>query len=458
MRPRGKPPTPRAKSMAIEPEGTTSNDIRSWISPMRIIEPLPNCRSICASALFRAACRSSCAAIAYLFSCESAYVLFITLTGGRANTLSFTFLKFAVFEERVDKLRLDEGPQILDPFAQADEFDRHLDRVDDGDEDAALCRGVEFGHDRARQRGRIVEKARLRDRVLSRGAVENEQCLRGGAAGLALDHAAHLLQLFHQVGLGLEPARRVDDDDVGASRFARLHAVEDDRRRIGAFLSPYEVRAGAYGPDCELFGGGCAKRVGRDEHDAFAFSDQAGRELADRRRFAASVHADDEQHRGFRGKVQLRAGKGEKPLHVFAETRDDLVAGAPQLLLCDGLEAADDLLGRRHPEVGQQKQLFELVPEFGRNGPLRAPQGLDARKRVACPPERGADLGEEAHGGDAFPILNRTPVRSATRTERLTGVCALWAPRPPYGRHVAPPCACRQAPIVLAPERMGPPA
>ena len=45
---------------------STSNDMRSWKSPILMIEPLPNCRSICARALLRATCRSSCAAMLFL--------------------------------------------------------------------------------------------------------------------------------------------------------------------------------------------------------------------------------------------------------------------------------------------------------------------------------------------------------------------------------------------------------
>src|ERR1700692_742229 len=49
MRPRGRPPMPRATSRAIEPVGITSTGTRVS-SPSRMIEPLPNCRSIWRSA------------------------------------------------------------------------------------------------------------------------------------------------------------------------------------------------------------------------------------------------------------------------------------------------------------------------------------------------------------------------------------------------------------------------
>ena len=49
-RPRGIPPTPSAASTASEPVGMTNMTCSGW-SPSRMIEPLPNCRSICVSAV-----------------------------------------------------------------------------------------------------------------------------------------------------------------------------------------------------------------------------------------------------------------------------------------------------------------------------------------------------------------------------------------------------------------------
>ena len=48
-RPRGTPPTPRAMSSAIEPVGIVSTAMRLEASPSRMIAPLPNCFSMCAT-------------------------------------------------------------------------------------------------------------------------------------------------------------------------------------------------------------------------------------------------------------------------------------------------------------------------------------------------------------------------------------------------------------------------
>ena len=46
-RPRGRPPTPKAMSRPREPVGMVSISTACWFFPSRMIEPLPNARSIC---------------------------------------------------------------------------------------------------------------------------------------------------------------------------------------------------------------------------------------------------------------------------------------------------------------------------------------------------------------------------------------------------------------------------
>src|SRR5919198_976039 len=53
MRPRGKPPTPSARSSDSAPDGMADTLTAASSSPMRMIEPLPNWRSIWVSALPR---------------------------------------------------------------------------------------------------------------------------------------------------------------------------------------------------------------------------------------------------------------------------------------------------------------------------------------------------------------------------------------------------------------------
>src|SRR5580700_8804284 len=63
-RPRGKPPTPNAASNEIDPVGITAIGTIASFDPSRMIEPLPNCFSICANAISIALPRSSAMEVA----------------------------------------------------------------------------------------------------------------------------------------------------------------------------------------------------------------------------------------------------------------------------------------------------------------------------------------------------------------------------------------------------------
>ena len=62
MRPRGIPPMPRAMSSARAPVGTIATSAGGE-SPIRMMAPLPNCRSICATAEPSASCFSTRASL-----------------------------------------------------------------------------------------------------------------------------------------------------------------------------------------------------------------------------------------------------------------------------------------------------------------------------------------------------------------------------------------------------------
>ena len=110
------------------------------------------------------------------------------------------------------------------------------------------------------------------------------------------DHAPHLGQLLHQVRLRVQAAGRVDDHDVAAASHTGLHRVVRDRSRIGAALGADEVRPGPLRPDLELLLRRRSVRVGRAHDDRPAVLREPRGELADRRRLAGAVDADDEDH------------------------------------------------------------------------------------------------------------------------------------------------------------------
>jgi hypothetical protein len=69
---------------------------------------------------------------------------------------------------------------------------------------------------------RIVESFHLAECVLAGGGIHHQQGLVGRTRDVALRGAGHLFQLSHQAGLGVQTARRVDDQHVDAEHVLAL--------------------------------------------------------------------------------------------------------------------------------------------------------------------------------------------------------------------------------------------
>ena len=140
-------------------------------------------------------------------------------------------------------------------------------------------------------------------------------------------------------------------DHVAAAGEGRLDCVEGDRGGIPSARRPDVVRSGPLRPDLELLAGRGTKRVRRSDDDiAFVLAQPEG-ELADRRRLARAVDADDEhdarplvdgQHRRL----------SEQRLDLLLERRLELVEipALPQPL--------DENVRRRHAYVRADQRLL----------------------------------------------------------------------------------------------------
>ena len=91
-----------------------------------------------------------------------------------------------------------------------------------------------------------------------------------GAGDEAVGGADHLVELFHEVGLGVEATGGVDDEDGGGAGFGGGEGVEECGGRVAALFGLDDVDAGALGPDFELLDGGGAEGVGGAEEDCVA--------------------------------------------------------------------------------------------------------------------------------------------------------------------------------------------
>ena len=176
----------------------------------------------------------------------------------------------------------------------------------------------------------------------------------------------------------MQAAGGVDDHHVAAG----ADRVVGDRGRVGAVLAADEARAGTPGPDLELLLGGGAEGVGGAEGHLAAVLAQLLGELADRRRLAGAVDADDEDHR--RALSDLERGRRPK------ERRDLLgQRGVEVGEVLPGLETPDELGRRANADVRAEQRFLEPLPGGrirrieGDRSQLLGQRTAGARQRVA---------------------------------------------------------------------------
>src|SRR5262245_221727 len=174
-----------------------------------------------------------------------------------------------LLEQRVDEVRRLERDEVGCRLAEADQLHRDAELRLDGENDPALGRAVELGEHDTRDVDHLGELLRLGEPVLARGGIEDEQHLLE-RAGCAVDDALELLELVHQVDLGVQTSGGVDEDEVGVAALGRAHRVEDHRPGIGALLPAHDARAHHVGPVGELLGGCGAEGVSSGEDDGVA--------------------------------------------------------------------------------------------------------------------------------------------------------------------------------------------
>ena len=208
--------------------------------------------------------------------------------------------------------------------------------------------------------------------------------LRFGSAehltGLPVRNAAHLGQLVEQVRAAGSAPGGVGQDQVRAPRGGPANGVVHDGPGIGAFVGAHEVGARPLGPLAQLVSRRRAERVpGRQDH-LVALKHLARRDLADGRRLAHAVHADEQPHPhptrigidpqaalGHQGGAQRGAHGGR---HALGSTPFELVQHRRR--------GSD-------PHVAAQQHLFDQGELLGAHGAGGEP--AQAVKDAARPPE-----------------------------------------------------------------------
>lgn len=157
------------------------------------------------------------------------------------------------------------------------------------------------------------------------------------------DDPFEFLQFLHQIALGLQSARGVEDADIVRFRDGFLASSKDDGAGIRTVFPLDDVATDSFRPNAELLDGSGSKRVAGAEEDSIAFSGEAMGKFRDRSRFARAVDADDEDNRG------ARFGASQRGLFAAESTSQFF---------------ADDLKGLVHIDPAAAELRVDRVPDF----------------------------------------------------------------------------------------------
>ena len=168
-----------------------------------------------------------------------------------------------------------KGTRSAAALADAEELDRHVDRLVHGDDDAAARRAVELRDDEAGHRHRGGEHLRLLHRVLADRAVEHEQRLVRRAGQPLGDDARDFLELVHQVLRSCAGGRPCRRSSTSTPR-AMAASIASNATAAGSApaLRADELGARALRPDAQLIDRAGAERVARRDHHALLLAAQ----------------------------------------------------------------------------------------------------------------------------------------------------------------------------------------
>ena len=121
----------------------------------------------------------------------------------------------------------------------------------------------------AGERHGLVEFARLVQRVHAGGRVEHQQHFMRRARQLLADDAMQLLQFLHQIVLGVQASRRVNEQIIRLARLRGGDGIVRHGRRVRAVSAGDDFDFEPLAPQFDLLDGRRAKRVARGEQRGF---------------------------------------------------------------------------------------------------------------------------------------------------------------------------------------------
>jgi len=256
-----------------------------------------------------------------------------------------------------------EHLEVVEFFAETDEFDRAAGHLADRKRRTAAGVAVELGENEAGEIERAVKMFGDRNRLLAERGVGYQQDF------VRPDRLADAHQLLHHGFVDLEAARGVDDDHVGTRRARLRDRVDRDRRNVDTGALGVDRNPDLATDDFELVDRGGTIHVAGHELDLLAVAFEQQRELARRSGFAAAVQTDQHDDGRFRLEREFGNAAAEQFDELVVDDLDHLLTGGHAFdhLLADALgpDSLDELRGDLDIYVGVEQREADFPHRFG---------------------------------------------------------------------------------------------
>ena len=181
---------------------------------------------------------------------------------------------------------------------------------------------------------------------------------------LAGDDFPDLVELIHQVALGVQTSGGIDKQNIVLIPDGDIHRLPRHGGGIGVLPLGVETGTRAFRPNAELFHGGSPEGVGGGKEDFFALHTGAVGQFGDGRGLAYAVDADD-QNDLRRVDRDDAARDAENVFQLRGEERTKFLGSGRGSGTRTGLEAFAQLGRGFDAHVRHNEEFFQFVPEVG---------------------------------------------------------------------------------------------
>ena len=178
---------------------------------------------------------------------------------------------------------------------------------------------------------------------------------------LTLNNAVDLLQLVHQVGLIMQAACSINEQNISLTRNSSLHGIKDNCCRVCTLSMTDNVTVSAFAPNLQLLAGCGAEGVACCQNNLILEQCKVVCQLADGRSFAYAVNADNEDNRRLSTNTCTLTAVLKQLGHILFEKGNNILGALDFLRLGSLAYCFNELFRCFYAYVRRQQNHLQLI-------------------------------------------------------------------------------------------------